>query len=161
MDQAFDESLTKFEECRVTVPASSGSAAGGLSGEKSQNRQAGQQAGQQGSENASLAAPVKSRGISGNETPKTQPSVVTGDALPQGTPLGNDTSTGLRQNASLQNGKSPEDIPPADNDDEFAKQLRHAAQMEQDAAQRAQLWNEYRRYRGLPEKYTPENSAPD
>ena len=159
MDQAFDESLTKFEECLVTAPTLSGSAGGVLSGGGSQNQQAGQQEGQQGNEHASSATPVKSRGISGNETPKLQPPVVTGDTSPQGTLLGSGTPIRLQQNKPLQNGKLPDDIPEVDNDNAFAQQLRRAAESEQDPVRQVRLWNEYRRYKGLPEKDLPEDSS--
>ena len=49
-------------------------------------------------------------------------------------------------------GKLPEDIPPANNDDIVARQIRNAAIAESDPKKQAKLWNEYRRYKGLPEK---------
>ena len=52
----------------------------------------------------------------------------------------------------LENGKLPEDIPPADNDDIIAKQIREAALSESDPEKQARLWNEYRRYKGISEK---------
>ncbi len=53
---------------------------------------------------------------------------------------------------TLSNGKLPEDIPPADNDDIIAKQIREAALAEPDPEKQAKLWNEYRRYKGISEK---------
>ena len=53
---------------------------------------------------------------------------------------------------TLSNGKLPEDIPSADNDDIIAKQIREAALAESDPQKQAKLWNEYRRYRGISEK---------
>lgn len=47
-------------------------------------------------------------------------------------------------------GKPPEDIPPADNDDILAAQIRAAAEAESDPETKAALWNEYRKYKGLP-----------
>ena len=52
---------------------------------------------------------------------------------------------------TLSNGKLPEDIPPADNDDIIAKQIREAALAEPDPQKQAKLWNEYRRYKGISE----------
>ena len=49
------------------------------------------------------------------------------------------------------NGKLPEDIPPADNDGIIAKQIREAALAEPDPQKRAKLWNTYRLYKGIPE----------
>ncbi|MDR0780155.1 MAG: hypothetical protein LBF16_05600 [Pseudomonadales bacterium] len=45
----------------------------------------------------------------------------------------------------------PPDIPTATNDDVVARQLREAAMREPDAPLREKLWNEYRKYTGLPE----------
>ena len=48
--------------------------------------------------------------------------------------------------------KSPEDIPPTDNDDAVATQIRLAAEIEKDPVKKDKLWNEYRKYKGLPTK---------
>lgn len=53
--------------------------------------------------------------------------------------------------AALDEGEM-EDIPAADNDSVLAAQIRAAAEREQDPQKRACLWQEYRRYKGLPEK---------
>ncbi|MCE2389983.1 MAG: hypothetical protein J4G09_00695 [Proteobacteria bacterium] len=58
-------------------------------------------------------------------------------------------------------GANPEDIPPVDNDDEFARQLRRAAETETDPERRRKLWNEYRRYKGLPERAETQQSEED
>ena len=57
-----------------------------------------------------------------------------------------------RGNISAANGKLPEDIPSADNDSALAAQIRYAAENETDPVKKAQLWNEYRKYKGLPQK---------
>lgn len=44
----------------------------------------------------------------------------------------------------------PADIPAGNNDDVVARQLREAAMSEPDPEVRERLWNEYRRYTGLP-----------
>lgn len=43
----------------------------------------------------------------------------------------------------------PEDIPPSDDDDIIAEQLREAAMREVDPIVREGLWNEYRKYKGI------------
>ncbi len=49
------------------------------------------------------------------------------------------------------NGALPEDITPvADNDDRVAAQIRLAAELAQDPEKKKKLWNEYRKYKGLP-----------
>ena len=52
----------------------------------------------------------------------------------------------------LTNRKIPDDIPNADNDSAFAVQIRAAAMAETDPDTQKNLWNEYRRYKGLPEQ---------
>ncbi len=47
-------------------------------------------------------------------------------------------------------GKIPEDIPDGENDGVLEAQIRLAATRETDPAVRARLWNEYRKYKGLP-----------
>ena len=52
----------------------------------------------------------------------------------------------------LTNGKIPDDIPDAANDSVFEAQIRAAAMAETDPDTQKNLWNEYRRYKGLPEQ---------
>jgi hypothetical protein len=52
----------------------------------------------------------------------------------------------------LTNGKIPDDIPAGDNDSAFEAQIRAAAMAETDPDIQKNLWNEYRRYKGLPEQ---------
>ena len=49
-----------------------------------------------------------------------------------------------------ENGKLPEDIPPADNDSALEAQIRKAAIEETDPELKKRLWDEYRQYKGLP-----------
>ena len=56
------------------------------------------------------------------------------------------------QDLTLTNGKTPDDIPDADNDSVFEAQIRAAAMAETDPDIKKNLWNEYRRYKGLPEQ---------
>ena len=57
-----------------------------------------------------------------------------------------------KQDLRLTNGKTPDDIPDADNDSVFEAQIRAAAMAENDPNTKKNLWNEYRRYKGLPEQ---------
>jgi len=52
--------------------------------------------------------------------------------------------------SALGNGKLPEDISSVDNDSILEKQIRAAAMTEKDPAIKTKLWNEYRKYKGLP-----------
>ena len=55
-----------------------------------------------------------------------------------------------RGNRVLGSGKIPDDIPPADNDSVLEEQIRQAAINETDPLIKEKLWNEYRKYKGLP-----------
>ena len=52
----------------------------------------------------------------------------------------------------LTNGKTPDDIPHADDDSVFEAQIRAAAENETDPVIKKKLWNEYLRYKKLPEQ---------
>ena len=52
----------------------------------------------------------------------------------------------------LTNGKIPDDIPETGNDSVFEAQIRAAAMAETDPNTQKNLWNEYRRYKGLLEQ---------
>jgi len=56
------------------------------------------------------------------------------------------------QDLRLTNGETPDDIPDSDNDSVFEAQIRAAAMAETDPDTKKNLWNEYRRYKGLPEQ---------
>ena len=75
---------------------------------------------------------------------------------PQPTPAETNTSAAqtdaTEQDLTLTNGKTPDDIPDADNDSVFEAQIRAAAMAETDPDTKKNLWNEYRRYKGLPEQ---------
>ena len=146
MDQAFDESLTKFEECPDENPVSASGAAGaagneGLTGSEAQEQEEDGQ--------TPTTAPVKSRELSGDE-PKEKINASEEPVLTKNVPSDDDALD--QQEPPLSNGKLPDDIPAAANDDAFAAQLRQAAQAEQDPQKQARLWNEYRKYKGLQEK---------
>ena len=54
---------------------------------------------------------------------------------------------------TLDNGKVPDDIPPADSDSFLESQIREAAMKENDPEAREKLWEEYRRYRSRDELF--------
>ena len=65
------------------------------------------------------------------------------------------SATGLNNGTpivELDNGKLPDDIPKQDNDSVFEAQIRAAAIAETDPNIKKNLWNEYRRYKGIPEE---------
>ena len=71
----------------------------------------------------------------------------------------NDEAGDEQAGTEQQNGtKAPDDIPPADNDSVFEKQICQAAENETDPELRERLWNEYRKYKGLPVKPVKEKT---
>jgi hypothetical protein len=154
MDKAFIDSLNKFELCQSakkmseTSGAASGGAEGGAEGGS------GDSTGDPGGELAGKS--VASSTMSGTETPKAMsPSenMESGESGAKQDPRGVDKS-GRKKNGNMTSatGKLPEDIPPASNDDTLAAQIRYAAENETDPVKKEQLWDEYRKYKGLTPK---------
>ena len=104
---------------------------------------------------ADMQAPevaTPSGGLSGTEPPESS-QANDDDALSDSLEDYPPTPSTIQNNRrTLSNGKLPEDIPPADNDDIIAKQIREAALAEPDPQKQAKLWNEYRRYKGISER---------
>ncbi len=155
MDIAFFESLNIFELCQSakkmaedakSTNASGGDAGGGGAGGGSSTDAGG----------ASSGDSVASSTMSGTDAPKEKPpatDTMAGGAEANQTPQSMDEA-GRTNSTTMKNGsgKLPEDIPSADNDDALAAQIRYAAENESDPVKREQLWNEYRKYKGLPPK---------
>lgn len=131
MDQAFYESVNQSSSCNLSNQSSSSSA----SSSESESSQA--------SNTESVASPI----MSGTETEPNQSPVdyARGSVTDENASNESDSVTG-----GTENGAIPEDIPPADNDDVVAAQIRLAAQIEKDPVKKAKLWNVYRDYKGIP-----------
>ncbi|MGB3210555.1 MAG: hypothetical protein WBB19_07625 [Desulforhopalus sp.] len=164
MDKAFFESLNKFEMCqalkKMTESAGSasgdggGGAAGGDDGGETSNGVGGTDSDSGG---ASTGQSVASTAMTGTESPPKKPSAEEIEAAEPGgvQRSGNADESGTlsNRNAIRANGKLPADIPSAENDDALAAQIRYAAENEADPVKSKQLWNEYRKYKGLaPQK---------
>ncbi len=134
MEQAFFDSVNRFEACELSQQSSASDGnAGGDSG-----------AGTDGGAGAATA--TASQEMQGTEA-ETFPDSSSDQASPENEteiPPGHNTST-----ASADNGAIPEDIPAANNDDAIAAQIRLAAENETDPEIREKLWNEYRKYKGM------------
>ena len=180
MDEAFVQSLNRFELCQSAkkMAASSGKGAndgngteggaGGLTGNSggtspNGTSPAGTSPDGKSQEVKSIGESVAGSTMSGTDTPKNIPpggeTEVSGDLKsPQDKKDQKDQKDQKESGANtygkkqLSNGKLPEDIPPAQNDDALAAQIRYAAENETDPAKANQLWNEYRKYKGLPTK---------
>lgn len=150
MDRALLKSLSQYDACQTAGTGSSG-AGGGSNGAGSAG--AGDGSGSGGGQK-SLAA----QGMTGTEKPaSTAPSAENLQSAtlppPDGDPqsaTGEPAGPQGESIRSLDNGKVPEDIPPADNDSILEAQIRQAAINERDPEIKKKLWNEYRKYKGLP-----------
>ena len=92
---------------------------------------------------------ASSDGIRG-EQPADKGRGVTGETAEGADEVAVRTATGGTTGVHTPNDRTtPSDIPPADNDDIIARQLRQAALDENDAEIKAKLWDEYRRYVGI------------
>jgi hypothetical protein len=169
MDQALFESLNKFDLCQSAAKGNSGagsaSGGGGMSGSGTEGGAQEQNASADGSngdgngpgdtgKGEATHQSIASSGLSGTETPATTEATGNLDSPSQTTSLppsetGSDGD--ITQNPQVLGGETPDDIPPADNDDALAAQIRYAAENEPDPEKKARLWDEYRKYKGLPQ----------
>lgn len=149
MDKAFFESLNRFERCQAAKEQTKAAVSGG--GDYQGFEEDGGETG-----STSGGGSMASSTMSGTEQPPEYPPAE-GFEILEPKPLqssqdikeaGSKTGGELRQ----ANGKTPDDIPPAKNDDALAAQIRYAAENEPDPVKSRQLWNEYRKYKGLATK---------
>lgn len=167
MDEALYESLARFDRCRASSVSESGSSGSDSLSSTSE----GQTEGSEGDgESTNAVESFASSSISGTEagddgddaSDKTTESVQSvASPSASGTEVGDGAGGGAGalkspsleadKKPSLNNGKIPEDIPPSDNDSVLQAQIRKAAMAEQDPKKKAALWNEYRKYKGLPQ----------
>ncbi|WP_139134893.1 hypothetical protein [Magnetovibrio blakemorei] len=174
MNQALFRSLSHFDACQSAAEGGGGGgngAGGGGAGADGDGGGAG--AGEGEGTDGNGTGSVASTGMSGTEktavpdsgqngsgqdgTGTSSDSANTGsDTLEPGdfeSTQGEAPGTGGKDGPSgknLGNGKVPEDIPSANNDSVLEGQIRQAAMNETDPKIKAQLWNEYRKYKGLP-----------
>ena len=138
MDRAFFESVNRFELCNLSNQSSTSSASANGTNQSSST----------GSD-ADLGS-VASSLLTGTETEST---------LPSNNSSQDSNTSDYANNKSVKinggdtaNGIRPKDIPAAANDDAIAAQIRLAAEIEKDPVKKEKLWNEYRKYKGLPLK---------
>ncbi len=158
MERLFYQSLEKFDYCHNSQANQGGGQAGSGGGGSSSNgagtKTASQPGGLQGSQ-AAMAASSNGdaslpSGLSGTESVLNN--TVTrsmSEAMLEDTAT-NPMTSDNQPEKMLPNGAIPKDIPPADNDDMLAAQIRQAAIEEPDPEIQARLWDEYRSYKGLP-----------
>ncbi|USG61901.1 hypothetical protein NBZ79_02800 [Sneathiella marina] len=163
MEQAFYDSLNKFDSCLTeennsSSEAFSAGAQGGGAGASGSisGTGTGSADGSTPTESTSAGA-VASSGISGSQKQSEAEKLegaLQGDQ--EQDPQSSDEPEPRQENTQsanvLQNGKTPDDIPATDNDSLLESKIREAAENETDPETKAKLWNEYRKYKGLPLK---------
>lgn len=142
-----DEAALPPSESEGVAGGQAGSAQGGLEGDDE---------GEGASANAGSSS-TAAGDIAGDEPDPAQQARTSGagrqqnpEEAGQASGSGDGTVAGTRTRV-LNNGKLPEDIPPSDNDSVLEGQIRQAAIDEPDPELKKKLWNEYRRYKGLPQ----------
>ena len=146
MEQALSDSLHRFELCNMAISANSSSTnSGNGSGSGSGTDGGGDSGNGNAAGGASGTESVASDTMQGTEqAPSTDTTAATAANSQESTESGSGDISASGNIAK--NGKIPEDIPPADNDDAIAAQIRVAAEAETDPEIRKKLWDEYRKY---------------
>ena len=143
MDKAFFESIHRFELCNLSNQSNALSAtANSMEAESDPDSGDGTEA----SSNKSTTMKGTETGAEKEADADTDPTTNNSSQ----TEKTNSQPTKKPRASSTSNGASPEDIPSANNDDVIAAQIRVAAEIEQDPVKKNKLWNEYRKYKGLP-----------
>ena len=153
MDEAFFKSLNRFELCEAAKKMAASSGRTGIDGN---GEKGGSGTFEEDSSGSALEESVAGSAMSGTDVPRKE--VTAGEDEPrmsgdsESSSDKNEPGKNTGGNKKLSNGKLPEDIPSARNDDTLAAQIRYAAENETDPVKSRQLWNEYRKYKGLPIK---------
>ena len=159
LDDALFESLARFDDCQSVTPPAAGqgsrvetgggdatSPQDGASGPAGAAERIGDAETSQTAESSTASASVESvaaDGVQGTEAPEDIGKAVS------------DTE----EASGSGSGEVPDDIPEPDNDSVLEAQIRRAAMEETDPRLRAELWNEYRKYKELPSKPLPEDDG--
>ena len=142
MDKSLSRSLNKFELCLSEKKKLESNGANGNPGAVGDSTSS--------SKGGATSGSVASSTMSGTELPAAEDNVKHEE--PEVSPAvqtTNNENGKYEGSISTANGKIPDDIPSADNDSALAAQIRRAAENETDPTKREQLWNEYRKYKGL------------
>ncbi len=142
MDEALLDSLNKYERCQNATSRSFSSSGGG--------DKAGETGESGGADSSKQASSTASSEMSGTDAPKENTTAVDSQIDADKQSVNNDAVERTKAMRVAGNGKIPDDIPPADNDSVLEEQIRQAAMNETDPVIKEKLWNEYRKYKGLP-----------
>lgn len=157
LDEALRESLARFDECQNADPDRSTATEG-------DTRAKGVHGGAADGGASEDSVPAESGGDDETEEPVTTGDAVDSVAAPdiEGTEAPEEaegTDAELPPNPDGGHPGIPDDIPGPDNDSVLEAQIRRAAMEETDPEVRAELWNEYRKYKGLPTRPLPDGDG--
>ncbi len=153
MDREFYESLARFDRCQASFSSDDGGGSDGGGSDGGGSDGGGSDGGQGGGVQS-----VPSASVSGTDPEKASEEEPKEGREP-GTPAVQ-PATAEHSSTPRDNGKTPDDIPPANNDDIIARGLREVAENEKNPEEREKLWNEYRKYKNLPVKEAPSEERP-
>ena len=172
MDRAFYDSLARFDECQgaATGTGAAATVAGRNGGAGADGGADGTDGDSAGTGDGASVESIAAEGIQGAEAPEAPEAAADGTSVDdasiesvaaggiRGTEApaeGERTATDTDRPPVSGSGQVPDDIPAPDNDSVLEAQIRRAAMEETDPHIRAELWNEYRKYKGLPPKPLP------
>ena len=171
LDQALHESLARFDECQTAASTAAGQDAGAEGSDSGTAGAGGGTTDGDAAGDGAAGGSVAADGVQGADAPEaTEPAAggATIESVPadgiQGTQAPEDRETTpsspeLPPDSGPGSGDVPDDIPAPDNDSVLEAQIRRAAMEETDPRARAELWNEYRKYKGLPTRPFPEDDG--
>lgn len=148
MDQALHRALSKYESCQTSQASNSSSNTAPSASAAANLGAAAGGSGSDASSDMTGTEPPLSHDSAANSGGTAQPGMAAAGRTDRETTSGGGTPR--IRSATVTNGKAPEDIPPAENDSALEAQIRQAAINEKDPNIKAKLWNEYRKYKGLP-----------
>ena len=172
MDRAFYDSLARFDECQSAATGAGAADAAGRNGGAA-GADGGMDGDSVGTNDGASVESVAAEGIQGAESPEPPETTaegvsaddtsiesvaaggIRGTEAPEAPEDGERTAADIDRPPATGSGQTPDDIPAPDNDSVLEAQIRRAAMEETDPRIRAELWNEYRKYKGLPLKPVP------
>ena len=142
MEQALRVSLNRYDRCQDAHKRAAGGGGGGAATGGGRSTA--------GSDHGGSGDSTASANMKGTNTPVEEQTAAAQKADKQPPPEHKTAQQQATEKRLPGSGKLPDDIPPADNDSVLEEQIRQAAIHEKDPAIKQKLWNEYRRYKGLP-----------
>ncbi len=130
MDRALFDALNRYDDCMTENSRSGGGQSASSGGDGS------------GASGGGGASSTAASDVEGTEKPKV--------AVAPLEETEEDGEVSQEVPRAIPNGKIPDDIPAANNDDILQKKVREAAMNEPDPEKRERLWEEYRKLKGIP-----------